>query len=135
MSGIPGSRVIVELVSEESGVSVTDLFGRSRTASIVHARQAAYVCLRRIRKMSLPECSKALGRGCHSSALNAMNKAEKREVAEIVNRVVARVSREFGASVAAGSVPVDGMLEWLDTYGDDPKARAVAQYIRDREGE
>jgi hypothetical protein len=78
----------------------------------------------------------------HAEYLDAKSKScSRHEVAGMMSvRSQWLVNRDISQAIAdrlrAQQEPeVDRMLEWLDTYGDDPKARAVAQYIRDREGE
>ena len=72
---------IVQAVARGTGVSVSDLEGRSRRRSIVRPRQMAMLLCRRFTSASLAEIGRAFGRD-HSSVIYALARVEKRAVEE-----------------------------------------------------
>lgn len=147
------ARQIVEAVSEESGVSVNDLYSMSRQKTIVAARKAAYIVMREVRSMSYPECAKALGRSCHSSVMQACseNRADARAIAD---RVKSKLKPE-----QEDTMTPQQMIEWAEQRAKYHEvdawklrgagrtaradacehmadtARAVAEYIRRKEAD
>lgn len=68
------SRVILEQVAANHGVSVDDIRGRDRRRQFSAARQEAAYRMRMETPLSLPQIAARLGRADHSSIVYAINK-------------------------------------------------------------
>jgi hypothetical protein len=64
---------IIEASAAHFNVSVKEILGPSRLATLVSARHCAAYLMRDMRGISLPKIAKRLGRGDHTSALHAIN--------------------------------------------------------------
>ena len=71
----PGDRECIRLVAALLGCSSADVRGKGRCPSIVRARWACMVALRR-RKLSYPEIGQAMGGKDHSTVMNACDIGE-----------------------------------------------------------
>lgn len=88
---VPPATTIIEWVSEESGVSVSDLLGPSQSGKVVPARAAAYILLREIRSMSYPEIAAKMNRRSHNTVWGAVNGDRRESTTDLIERVNRRI--------------------------------------------
>lgn len=70
-------RVVLDVVSEATGISVADLRGDQRVASIIRPRQIACWIMRQETTRSLPQIGRAMGGRDHTTILNAIRRIDQ----------------------------------------------------------
>ncbi|MGW9332702.1 helix-turn-helix domain-containing protein [Bosea sp. NPDC055594] len=95
------TRVVLDVVSQATGISVAALLGDQRVASIIRPRQIACWIMRQETTRSLPQIGQAMGGRDHTTILNAIRRVDQiREQDEVFAALVDDIRDQVKARVA-----------------------------------
>lgn len=80
-------RTILELVVQQSGVSMSEIQGDRKFRYIVDARWAAMIVMRERLKMSLPHIAMVMGHKHHTTAIHAVKAKRSPELLELIDSI------------------------------------------------
>ena len=90
--------LLLDIVSESTGISITEMKGNKRTRSIVRARHLTMYLARELTDLSLPRIGDSLGGRDHTTVLHAVEKVntlmrKDRELYGLVQRLTTQAKR------------------------------------------
>ena len=95
------TRIVLDVVSEATGISVAALCGDQRVAAIIRPRQIACWLMRQETTRSLPQIGRAMGGRDHTTIMNAIKRVDQmRERDEVFSALVDDIRDQVKARVA-----------------------------------
>lgn len=95
------TRIVLDVVSEATGISVAALCGDQRVAAIIRPRQIACWIMRQETTRSLPQIGQAMGGRDHTTILNSIRRVDQiREQDEVFAALVDDIRDQVKARVA-----------------------------------
>lgn len=95
------TRIVLDVVSEATGISVAALCGDQRVTAIIRPRQIACWIMRQETTRSLPQIGRAMGGRDHTTIMNAIKRVDQmRERDEVFSALVDDIREQVKARVA-----------------------------------